>query len=330
MKSPLVDAALRPLCAHFDRDKMKSLGIEKTMKIAHSYNRFQWGKYEDGRRKLAENRLEELLAGNDESRLAEGKMEDGYYLDTSLSLPYIDELLEEGNRIIEERSGRNERDSRYRSFFRNIVSPDILPQYPALLKFITSSAALDLMSRYLGFIPCLSTWLPEGVRFVESGMEFDAESHLPPRDSQLYHIDPYCSPMVYVIVLMRDTEMKNGPFTWMGAADSDRVKEATGYWKKGHGYRLTDEQVYDAVGREPEKILSYPAGTVLFIDTSRCLHFGSRHCVEPRYQVMYGMMSPCRNDFSDSLKMKLRYDFPSSEEDSELRQLVLNKEYPIA
>ena len=186
---------------------------------------------------------------------------------------------------------------------------------------------VELVSNYLGFIPCLSTWLPEGVRFVESGMEFDAEAHLPPRDSQLYHIDPYCNPMVYVLVLMKETTVKTGPFTWMGAADSEKVKQANGYWKKGHGYRLTDEQVYDVVGQENEHRLIYPAGTALFLDTSKCLHYGSRDCEDPRYQLMYGMMSPCRNDFGDSINMHRHYDFPIVESDSELRKLILNKEY---
>lgn len=327
MKCRSLDDSLNSLFQSLDADKMEALGIEETMKHAYAYNRYQWGRYEDGRQELFQNRFEELLEENGPERMEGKSIEDGYYLDTTLSLPYLEELLEEGNRIIEERSGRNERDARYRSFFRNIVPPDVLHEYPALLKFVTSSAVQDIVGRYLGFIPCLSTWLPEGVRFVESGMEFDAESHLPPRDSQLYHIDPYCSPMVYFIVLMRETTVKTGPFTWMGAADSDKVKAANGYWQKGHGYRLTDEQVYKVVPQEKENVLIYPAGTALFIDTSRCLHFGSRHCEDPRYQVMYGLMSPCRNDFSDSLKMKQHYQFPSSADDSTLRKLLLNKEW---
>ncbi|MCB1124040.1 MAG: hypothetical protein KJT03_20985, partial [Verrucomicrobiae bacterium] len=328
--SATLDKMVKPLGGYFDKDKMKALGIRKTMKLAYQYNRFQWGRCEDHRRKLFKEHIDELLSGNDDSRLPGRFIEDGYYLDTSMSLPYLDELLEEGDRIINERSGRNERDARYRSFFRNIVPPNALPQYPTLLKFITSSAVIELVANYLRYIPCLSTWIPEGVRFVESGMEFDAESHLPPRDSQLYHIDPYCNPMVYVLVLMRETTLQNGPFTWMGAEASDKVKAAQGYWEKGHGYRLSDEQVYEVVGKEPENILTYPAGTTLFLDTSRCLHYGSRNCVEPRYQLMYGLMSPCRNDFSDSLKMDLHYDFPTNDSDSELRKLVLNKEYIVS
>jgi len=305
---------------------MEAFGIQKTMRMGRRYSRFQWGKYEDHRRALVDHQFEALLAENDGSR-SSLKMEDGYLLDTSMSLPFLNELLEEGEQIIAQRSGRNERDDRYRSFFRNIVPPDALDQYPSLLKFVTSSAVTEIVSNYLGMIPCLSTWIPEGVRFVESGIEFDAESHLPPRDSQLYHIDPYCSPMVYLLVLMQDTTVENGPFTWMGEAASEKVKKARGYWQKGHGYRLTDDDVYSTVGREPEMTLTYPAGTVLFIDTSRCLHFGSRNCVEPRYQLMYGLMSPCRNDFSDTERKKIHYNFPENMSGSELRKLILNKEY---
>lgn len=325
MTNATLDQVIRPLARRLDRDKMAALGIETTMKVAHSYNRWQWGRCEDHRRALFAERFEELLAGNDSSRAPHAKITDGFLLDTTHSLPHLDELLEEGDRVIAEHARRNKADDRYRAFFRNIVPPQNLHRYPALLKFITSSAVLEIVARYLGYIPCLSSWVPEGVRFVESGMEFDAQAHLPPRDSQLYHIDPYCSPMVYVIVLLRDTAMENGPFTWMGAAASDAVKKATGYWRKGHGYRLTDDQVYAVVGQEPEHRLIYPAGTVLFCDTSRCLHFGSRHAVKPRYQMMYGLMSPCRCDFTDSLTQ--RYAYPASDADSALRRLVLNKEY---
>ena len=124
MTNKELDQILLPAWEYYDQNKMEALGIEDTMKLAYKYNRHQWGKCEDLRRSLYETRFEELLQKNDESRIPEGaQIEDGFYLDTSLSLPYLDELLDEGNRIIEERSGRNVRDARYRSFFRNIVPP---------------------------------------------------------------------------------------------------------------------------------------------------------------------------------------------------------------
>ena len=45
-------------------------------------------------------------------------------------------------------------------------------------------------------------------------MEFNADFHDQPdqpHDSQLFHIDFYSLPNVYVIVLLRDTTPENGP-----------------------------------------------------------------------------------------------------------------------
>jgi len=62
-------------------------------------------------------------------------------------------------------------------------------------------------------IPALSTTLPSGIRFVESNAAFDDQPDKP-RDSQLYHIDYYSLPNVYILVLLRDTtpSMARGRF----------------------------------------------------------------------------------------------------------------------
>ena len=45
-----------------------------------------------------------------------------------------------------------------------------------------------------------------------------------------------------------------------------------------------------------------PAGTVMFLDSGRCSHFGSRKPANPRYQLQYAYVSPIRNDFSDLIR----------------------------
>jgi hypothetical protein len=99
-----------------------------------------------------------------------------------------------------------------------------------------------------------------------------------------------------------------------------------GHMQRGHGYRLTDEEDY-AVADPAEVIeFSYPRGTVLCIETSGCLHYGSRGSVKPRFQRMYGYTSVCRTDFSE-LTMKPK-DYPLRESDSRLRKLVLDEHLP--
>jgi hypothetical protein len=61
---------------------------------------------------------------------------------------------------------------------------------------------------------------------------------------------------------------------------------------------------------------------VLFIESSACLHFGSRRPAKPRYQFQYSFTSPVRNDFMELWRPQRV--FPVREGDPELRRLVLD------
>jgi hypothetical protein len=319
----VVDRGVKPVARSLDADKMARLGIRNTMRLAKRYNRLLYGGYQRHREELWQERFPELAEENGGLSDSWVRIEDGFALDTSGSLPHLDALLEESEEVIAQRGGKAPADDRYRSFFRNIISVEDLDRWPSLLDFITSSQLLATVSDYLGFIPALSKTLPTGVRVVESGKHLDALAHLPPRDSQVFHIDPYDHPMVYVIVLLRDCTSEMGPFTFLPASVSARASEALDYWSRGRPYRLSDEEIYSVVD-EAEKIeLTYPRGTVLFIDTSRCFHYGSRNAELPRFQIMYGLTSVCRSDFSETYMPTFSYTVRP--DDSRLRRLVLDR-----
>jgi hypothetical protein len=63
--------------------------------------------------------------------------------------------------------------------------------------------------------------------------------------------------------------------TFLPASVSQQVRDRTGYV---YNARLTDEQVHAAAdgAAASEVALVGPRGTTAFIDTSRCLHYGSR------------------------------------------------------
>src|SRR5262245_12575135 len=154
---------------------------------------------------------------------------------------------------------------------------------------------------------------------MESNAALDPDNHLPPRDSQLYHIDFYDSPQVYVLVLMEDVTAERGPWTFLPASVTDRVSRALGYRHRGMRYGVQDEDIYRHVDRSEEIVFAYPKGTVLFIDSSRCFHFGSRNAVIPRFMLMYTLQSPCRCDFAYAHLQQGR--FPIKSGDSRLRRL---------
>jgi hypothetical protein len=308
------DRALRPLARTLDDDKMAKLGIANTMRMAKGYNTLRNGRRQRWRHEIWRDGIAPPSPGR--------RMEDGYLIDTSGSLPHLDEMLAAVDEIVEERGGTPDVDDRYRAFFRNLIEPADLERWPALLDFIVSPEAVSIPAGYLGFVPALSKTLPTGIRVVESGEHLDALSHLPPRDSQVFHIDPYDHPMVYVIVLARDTTDEMGPFTFLPASVSAEASRRLDYWSRGRPYRLDDEEIYGVVDREETIRFTYPRGTVLFVDTSRCFHYGARHGTEPRFQVMYGLTSVCRSDFSETYMPQ--FDYPSSDR-SRLRRIVTDR-----
>lgn len=105
----------------------------------------------------------------------------------------------------------------------------------------------------------------------------------------------------------------------------NRLRDGRSHRWRGRLYhqefdRLLEEHVGDSFAKVAGM---HPRGAVLFLDSSRCFHYGSRDCVIPRYQMMYAFVSPCRTDFSEMLMTPRVYQTEPS--DSRLRPTVLTK-----
>ena len=306
---------------------MQRLGIRQTRRAAHFYNQLGCKSLEAERRRLYRENFDKLIAQNGPVSGEPNVMKDGWALDTSRTLPGIDELIAESEEIIAERGLKaTKRPDTYRAFFQNIAKPEDTEKYPSILNFALSSSALITVCRYMESIPVLSGTLPPGIRLAESSASFDAKP-APYRDSQLFHLDYYSDPMVYTIVLLRDVTAKSGPFRWVPAAESQTAVSKLKYWEKGTPYRLQDEEFYSVVDPKSVHELACPKGTVLFIDPSRCFHYGSRDAVIPRYQMMYGFSPVCRTDLSELMMKPLRYHVRA--QDSRLRKLVLRSDFAV-
>ncbi|NNM29446.1 MAG: hypothetical protein HKO57_07990 [Akkermansiaceae bacterium] len=326
MKPSELDAIYRPLAKHLHHDHMACLGIAPTMRLAESYNECKFAREKAWRDELYRTRFDELLEENGGCSAAPVTMHDGWALDTSMSLPHLDRVLEDSDRIFAERAGRQQSEKgAYRSYFQNVFSLEDAETYPSFLDFATSSDIVSVVGHYLRTIPALSTTLPPGIRLVESNAAFDAEPDRP-KDSQLYHIDYYSLPNLYVLVVMEDTTLEHGPWTFLPRGTSQKVRERLGYWGPGLGYRISDEAVYATVDRSEVIPFTYPRGTVLFIESSGCLHYGSRNSIKPRFQLMLGYTGACRTDFSEVFMSNDAYAAPESS--PLLRRMVADKYLP--
>jgi hypothetical protein len=323
MSDSKLDTLFRPVAKRLHANHMARLGIRRTMRLAHFYNRIKFRRQDNWRRKLYETQLDALLKENGPFTRPRIEMTDGWAIDDSMSLPHLDRVLEDSEKIIAERAGvRKSEPGKYRSYFQDVWTPADLEKYPSFLDFTTSSDVLATVSHYLRGIPALSTTLPSGIRFVESNSAFDDQPDQP-HDSQLYHIDYYSLPNVYVLVLLRDTARENGPWTFLPRSISEKTAKKLNYWTKQHGYRLSDEQIYAEVDRREAIEFCGKRGAVLFIESSGCFHFGSRNSVKPRFQLMIGYNGACRTDFSEAIMPWKIY--PKRATDSRLRKMVLDK-----
>jgi hypothetical protein len=320
--NPVEPWLIRTAAGWLQANHMSLLGIGNTMRLAHTYNRFRFSGQDQWRRAMYQRQMNELLQENGGLSRPTLEIRDGYAIDTSFTWPHLDRILEDSEEIIAERSGERLTADPYRSYFQDVWTPKDYEKYPAFLDFAMSSDVLAAVANYLQCVPALSTTLPPGIRFVESNDAFDDQPDKP-KDSQLYHIDYYSLPNVYVIVLLRDATPEHGPFTFLPRSATQKAMKALGYWSQARGYRVSDEDIYSVVDRKDVVEFCYPRGTVLFIESSGCFHYGSRNSVKPRFQLMIGYSGVCRTDFSEAILPAKVY--PIRPTDSRLRRMVLDK-----
>ena len=101
------------------------------------------------------------------------------------------------------------------------------------------------------------------------------------------------------------------------------LTEELGYYRRGVAHRISDELMAEHV--DPSETITFtgPPGSVLYIDSSRCFHFGSRNPRNPRYQLQYAYISPVRNDFGDLVRPQAGY--PVGSGDPLSRRLALDR-----
>ena len=213
-------------------------------------------------------------------------MTDGYALDLIEGLPHLNEVMRDSRTILNDK--KEIKNFARKSFLKSHLSQAHLRDYPSFINMATSDDILAIVADYLGFIPVLSEialWYSEPGQY---GVE---------KSSQLYHLDNADTSQVKMFIHLDDVVKSGGPFTFLGASDSGLVVNKTKYGKKRNVERLSDEVVYDIVPSSRKIECSFKAGSVVYVDTSKCLHYGSRCLDKGRNIIMLQYLSPCRADF---------------------------------
>lgn len=157
-------------------------------------------------------------------------------------------------------------------FLLSIVAREEFLKHPEILSFMISRPIIDLASRYFGSVPVLSSasllWTPPNDSLEKS---------------QLFHLDGEDDRQLKLFLNVSDVMEDAGPLTFLPAKISAQVMRRLRY---DHG-RLTDSYIENAGGTGSYVRITGPAGSGVVLDTSRCLHFGSRNNSVGRLILMF-------------------------------------------
>jgi hypothetical protein len=226
-----------------------------------------------------------------------------------------DDVVAAANDLIEqighdELMSRNTKDG---FMAKEFLPPESFRLDSPYMRFALSPELIGPISAYLGLVPVLnSVDLWYSVHAAES-----------PKSSQRWHLDSADTTQIKVWIHCSDVGPDSGPLTVLDAATSEDFAERIEYdFREGH--RVPDEHVDELAG-SAITALEGPAGTVHFVDTSRCFHFGSRVARGgiPRRVFVAQYLTPYAFRFKSSHLERAPFRELADESSSELQQLIL-------
>jgi hypothetical protein len=160
------------------------------------------------------------------------------------------------------------------SFLRYLLDDEDLRMHPEIVDFALSDRLLGAATRYLGMVPYLSR-----VDLMYSLPRGTGDNIA----SQLFHLDHEGVTQVKAFVHLFDVGDHEGPFTFIPADATTRIVNDIRRLRKGRGShtdvevrRYSDEEIAAVNGTKDIVTVKGPTGSGVAVDTSRCLHLGSR------------------------------------------------------
>ena len=132
--------------------------------------------------------------------------------------------------------------------------------------------------KYFGFLPVV----------FGSGITLSRNNRDIVGSSQQFHRDPEDITQIKVFIYLNDIDEETGPFMALPAGTSAVIAEQHQY-RKG---RMADEMILGGCGEDILRTFCGPSGTIVFADTNRCFHCGSRAGNRPRLALTIQYATP--------------------------------------
>ena len=157
-------------------------------------------------------------------------------------------------------------------FLLGVLSGNEFLAHPALVADMVDRSLLDAAARYLGSVPRL-----EGAVLWWTPPNETADS------SQQWHIDELARRQVKILLNCSDVDDDCGPLHFLPAARSDELRA-----HMRHRRGRVDEAALTKLIDSGEIVRATgPCGSAVMLDSSRCLHFGSRGNLRDRLVLAF-------------------------------------------
>lgn len=148
------------------------------------------------------------------------------------------------------------------------------PENLVLLQLAMSPEILKPIAEYLGTFPILSS----------AAIWYSPNKNPEPKGSQLYHLDGEDIKQVKCFIPIEEITPDSGPLTILPASVSDDIyNELLSEGKLNRrNTKIEDDIIYTKTTEDKSIKVTGKPGTVAFVDTCRCYHYGSRAAQRPR------------------------------------------------
>ncbi len=199
----------------------------------------------------------------------------GYYRFDKAFLPEIAAAVAEAAQLFEAKQAALSVEDSKKPFFANIMTAADVENCKHIMALAQQPAMFEASAAYLGTFPKLRA---VGIYVSEKN-----DSQI---SSQMFHYDNNDLNQIKCFINVNEVGPGNGPFTFLPA---DKSKKLGLPWRSRK--RTQDDDVFSRYSVDDLISLTGPAGSGAFVDTSRCLHFGSR-CREGRRIVLMIQYTP--------------------------------------
>jgi hypothetical protein len=238
----------------------------------------------------------------------------GFKLVDGSVLPETPEMIRQATSLVEENDLDAIRINKKAQLLTGLLKPkDLSPESP-FVKFALRKDIISSVTKYLGVVPVINRI---DVWYSQASPEL--------ADTQMHHLDWEGRSQVKLFLYVTDVTEEHGPFVAMAANDSATVRERINYRV---GQNIPDEIVDNALAERNEMKAIGSKGSMIFVDTSRCFHYGSRVKTKAasRTVVLIQYLRPQSYALSLDYHKNNPYGFLATPEMEEYQRMVLGAE----